>query len=366
MKRWQNIFTAVLLFGALGVCFLFCLFHESKETSLSEKRKLQQLPKLTLSTVLDGSFMTDFESYAADQFPAREGFRNIHAVARKYVFFQQDVNGYYFTKGSIGKLPKALSSSGAQKSADKVLQVYEAYLKDTDCSLYYGVVPDKNWFLRENRLYPLLDYDALYAIIDGSLSPVFKKVSIEDALSLNSYYNGDPHWRQEKLLETAQALAEQMGASLSAQEYTYNAVENYKGTYLLQSGMPMKGETLYYLTSPLLNSASVYHFETGKTTGVYDLDKLSTDPYDVYLSGADALLTVTNPEGGTGKNLIVFRDSFGSSLAPLLLSGYDTVTLVDLRYVSWRLLASFITFTDQDVLFLLSPEIWADGSIFRA
>ena len=37
-----------------------------------------------------------------------------------------------------------------------------------------------------------------------------------------------------------------------------------------------------------------------------------------------------------GKKLLLFRDSFGGSIAPLLAEYYEEVTLVDLRYVSLR------------------------------
>ena len=53
----------------------------------------------------------------------------------------------------------------------------------------------------------------------------------------------------------------------------------------------------------------------------------------------------------------MFRDSFGSSLAPLLLEGYARVTLVDIRYISPALLDRFISFADQDVLFLYSTSV---------
>ena len=53
----------------------------------------------------------------------------------------------------------------------------------------------------------------------------------------------------------------------------------------------------------------------------------------------------------------MFRDSFGSSLAPLLVDGYAKITLVDIRYISPALLDRFIAFDDQDVLFLYSVSI---------
>ena len=53
----------------------------------------------------------------------------------------------------------------------------------------------------------------------------------------------------------------------------------------------------------------------------------------------------------------MFRDSFGSSLVPLLLEDYAKVTLVDIRYVSSAKLDSFLDFHGQDVRFLYSTLV---------
>ena len=81
------------------------------------------------------------------------------------------------------------------------------------------------------------------------------------------------------------------------------------------------------------------------------------DGYDTFLSGAQALLTVENPLAGTDRRLILFRDSFGSSLAPLLVPGYAKVTLADIRYLPSSQMGKYLTFTDQDVLFLYSAPV---------
>ena len=81
------------------------------------------------------------------------------------------------------------------------------------------------------------------------------------------------------------------------------------------------------------------------------------DPYDLFLSGASPLLTLTSPQADTERDLIVFRDSFAGSLIPLLLEGYRTITLVDIRYIASDQLAEHITFRDQDILFCYSSTI---------
>ena len=120
----------------------------------------------------------------------------------------------------------------------------------------------------------------------------------------------------------------------------------------------MEPETMYLLESDLLSACRVYDYESGQYTDVYDMDKLSSrDLYDVYLSGPRSLLTIENPNAATDRELIIFRDSFGSSIAPLLLTDYAKVTLVDIRYIQIDVLDRFLEFGDQDVLMLYSVPV---------
>ena len=110
----------------------------------------------------------------------------------------------------------------------------------------------------------------------------------------------------------------------------------------------------------------VLNYETGEWGEVYDWKKLSgRDPYETFLSGSVSLLRIENPYAETDRELIVFRDSFGSALAPLLCRGYRTVTLVDLRYLSGAMLSRFLDFHGQDVLFLYSTLVLNNSSQLR-
>lgn len=75
------------------------------------------------------------------------------------------------------------------------------------------------------------------------------------------------------------------------------------------------------------------------------------------MSGAVPLISIENPNAKTEKELLIFRDSFGSSIAPLLVENYKKITLIDLRYISSELLDNYIEFNNQDVLFLYSVLI---------
>ena len=70
-----------------------------------------------------------------------------------------------------------------------------------------------------------------------------------------------------------------------------------------------------------------------------------------------ATIRLENPQAETDRELVIFRDSFGSSLAPLLVPGYAKVTLADIRYLPSSQIGKYLTFTDQDVLFLYSAPV---------
>ena len=116
---------------------------------------------------------------------------------------------------------------------------------------------------------------------------------------------------------------------------------------------------MYALTNDVIANATVFDYETGKEITVYAPEKLEgTDDYDYYLWGARALLSIKNPQCDNGKKLLVFRDSFGSSIAPLLLEGYEEIVLVDLRYVTATFIPNFIEVSEfDDVLILYSENI---------
>lgn len=361
----KEIITSVLLLGALGTGFLTSAFGADEEWSLSERRRLNQMPALSAETVMDGSFMEKFETYTQDQFPLREVFRNLKAQVQYYILQQRDNNGIYMVDGSLSKLESNLSESSVAAVAEKINALTEQYFAES--RVFYGVIPDKNYYLARAKDYPHLNYERLNTILAETVDADIEYVSLYDCLDAADYYRTDSHWRQECLEPVAQRIGETLGVSVAPfADYTTHTFENFCGVYWGQSALNLPGEDLHYLTSAVLDGCTVYHVETGKETGVYETEKLEgRDPYDVFLGGADAITVITNPAAKSGRELILFRDSFGSSLAPLLAAGYDTVTLVDLRYVSSKILDQFIDFHGQDVLFLYSPSVYNSFAMLK-
>ena len=359
--------TCVSLVAALWLALtLAAWFSPAEDMSEAERRKLQQMPQLKTETLLNGKFMSDFESYTQDQFPLRDAFRRLKAVFSYDVLQKKDNSGIYIADGYAAQMEYPLSEKSLEGALTKFDKIYNLYLKDHCGNILFTVVPDKGYYLADENGYLSMDYDRISEAM-AQLSWA-QQVDIRDLLTAEDYYRTDTHWRQEQLLPVAQRLTEALGVTQPRPEdYNVTALERpFYGVYYGQAALPMDPETIFLMESQLLSQCMVTNFETGKVGYVYDMDKLeSRDLYDVYLSGPAALLTIENPNAATDKELIVFRDSFGSSLIPLLIADYAKVTVIDTRYIVTEYLGNFVEFDGQDVLMLYSTLVLNNSDTLR-
>ena len=355
MKKHQTILI-LTLWGALA---LWAWFIPSKQISEAERRPLAQKPAFS------EKFQTEFESYSLDQFPMRDGFRTLKSLFHTGVLGQKDNNGIYLTDGTAVRQEYPLNRESVNHAIGRFQRIFDKDLAESRC--YYAIVPDKGYYLGKDSGHLPMDYDALCAQMAAGL-PWAEEIDLRPTLTRQDYYRTDTHWRQENLLPAAAALCEGLGvAPPRAEDFTATALERpFYGVYYGQAALPMEPDALCLMESDLLSQCTVYDYETGKTGSIYDMTKLdSRDLYDVYLSGAKALLTIENPNAGTDRELIVFRDSFGSSIVPLLMEDYAKVTLVDIRYIQPDLLGQFLDFHGQDVMFLYSTIVLNNSAALK-
>ncbi len=355
MKRKASIATAAVF---LAVLFGFSLLHlalPDREVSRSERRRLAQLPPLS------SGFSDKLEEYMLDQFPLREQLRTVNSLVRLYGLGQADIHGIYLQGGGAFRMDGPLQEKQVRHAAAVFSAVQETYFPSLPS--HYVIVPDKNAKAETSR--PRLDTETLRGIVREAL-PGMTEIDIWDLLSADDYYKTDPHWRQERLLPVAAAICEALGADAPG-TFTEKTLSPFYGAYYGQAALPMAPDTLTYLESADTKAAEVTGPELDGAQPVYRPELLDgTDGYDVFLSGAQAVLTVTSPNVHNGRHLVLFRDSFGSSLAPLLLGSFERITLVDLRYISAARLADYADLSDAtDVLYLCSTAVWNNGGTLR-
>ena len=357
MKKKFTILAAAaiaVLWAGLSLC---AWVLPAKESSDSERRALAQLPPISAKTVLNGGFAKNFEEYTLDQFPGREVFRSIKALFHRYVLGNRDNNGIYIVDDNAAELEEQLNKDSVDHALKQFNTVYELYLQESDCRIYNAVVPDKGYYMAQANGYPAMDYSALFAMMEEKM-PWAQQIDLTGQLSIEDYYRTDLHWRQEEILPVAEHIGAALGVSVE-EEFTPKALERpFYGVYCGQAALPMEPDTMYLMESDTIKACRVYNYTEDCYTQIYDPQKLeSKDLYDIYLSGSQSLLRIENPGAATDRELIIFRDSFASSLAPLLLQDYAAITLVDLRYIQPQLLDKYLEFEDQDVLFLHSTLV---------
>ena len=359
LKRYLNKNIIVII--VIAVCIyglsLWSIIEPDRTYSYSERRGLKAFPKLSVQTLQSGRFMEDFEKYTLDQFPMRDTMREFKAVGNYYLFGRKDNNGLYIADGYLSKLEYPLNEASLDYAALCFSEVNRKYLEGKAGAVYGVIVPDKNYFLADKNGYPSMDYDEFYRLMEDKLD-FMQFIDIRGLLSYDDYYRTDTHWRQEKIVEAAKEIADRMGITLNA-EYELKQLDTlFRGVYYGQAALPIATETLYYLENEAIKNSTVMDYETGKTGAVYDMEKAEgNDLYETFLSGSKSLLVIDNPSAATDKELIIFRDSFGSSRAPLFIEAYSKITLVDIRYISPSYLGRFIEFDGQDVLFLYSTLV---------
>ena len=355
--RLRIVLTTVLFCGFLLIFFIWGLAEPDKSVSASERRPLEQFPELSLDTVMSGSFMSDFEDYSVDQFPIRDSFRTLKAVTGYYVLNQMDNNGVYLVDGQASKLEYPINDESLDYFAKRLQYIYDTYLSGKGTSNYLCIIPDKNEFIAAENGYPVIDFDEFESkVLAGS--DYLEYIDIHDLLSADDYYGTDIHWRQENLADVAAAIAAGMGAPYNGEFETVTVDVPFYGVYYGQSALPLKADPLRYLTNASIEAATVYDYETNSEIPVHSMGNANgRDPYEMFLGGSKSLLVIENPDALSDKELVIFRDSFGSSLTPLLIESYSKITVVDIRYMMSNILGNFIEFDDQDVLFLYSMPV---------
>ncbi|MBO5412947.1 MAG: hypothetical protein J6A29_01345 [Clostridia bacterium] len=350
--KTKNIIITIGFVSLLILVFFVNILVEDKQISITERRKLAGFPEFSISKLLKGETTSKFENYAVDQFVARDTFRSIKAFYSTNIYKQKDNNNFFEKDGAIYKIDYPLNEGNIKKSASKINEVYNTYL--SNMNVYYAVIPDKNYYL-ENDDHLKCDYNLIKQIMNNELTDL-KYIDIWDSLELEDYYKTDLHWRQEQLEGVVNTIRTSMNLDNLESKYVVCDMGNFYGTYYGQLSTNVMPDKMYVLINDAISNCTTYNYETQKTGKIYD-ETPSQDKYDIYLSGATPIISIENENATIDKELLLFRDSFGSSIAPLLVENYKKITLIDLRYISSKILDSYIEFKDQDVLFLYSTVV---------
>ncbi|MEE0960728.1 MAG: hypothetical protein UH654_11985 [Lachnospiraceae bacterium] len=413
MNRRMKNMMIIGLFSIYIVVMALWLWGKSDiEYSVSERRNLAKKPKITVTSVINGSYMNNFDKYVTDQFPQRETFRKLNSWLLVNIMRKKDVNNIYVKDGYAAKIEDVIDYKSVNWGIRQMRYICDNYIysenymqdenynikhttnsdidsdgdiskasnssydisKDNNMSdderkdrVYMCIIPDKNYYLTDGVEYPYIDYDEFVQLYRTGMDDYTRYIDISNLLNIDNYYKTDIHWRQETLVDIAKQILDAMTeydndiSNDDIEDYKVNTGnEEFYGVYYGQRALSMKPDIIRYLISDIIDDYRVTYADTGEAVSmpVYDMDKASgRDPYEMYLGGSLSLVTIDNAKADTDRRLIIFRDSFGSSLAPLLAEKYKQTVLIDIRYISPTVLSSYVDFENADVLFMYSEQV---------
>ncbi len=360
MNKIKNILSVALFAGLVFSFSAVCQLKSDAKYSDAERRELAKAPELSLATLSNGEYMKGFEEYTTDQFPLRDELRSLKSGFSMFVLGRGDNNGLFLQNRHISKLDAKVNPDMQNIAAEKFKYIYDSFISGKNTKTYFSIVPDKNFLLAEPNGYPSIDYDKFIADMRAK-TDYMQYIDIKPLLELDDYYRTDTHWRQERIVDIAKKLGAEMGTDMTA-EYKLKMLDiPFNGVYYGQLGLPIKPDNIGYLTNENLENAKVMYLNQKgmlKEGDIYNMEKAAgKDPYEMFLGGVTPLVTIENPNANTEKELVILRDSYGSSLAPLMSAGYKKVTVVDTRYLQSQFLGSFVNFDNSDVLFIYSTTL---------
>ena len=339
-EKRNAILTVAIICAMLLVFTAADLFNGDRIYSETENRVLASRPELSQESVKSGEFGAAYEEYITDQFVGRDKWIGIK-TASDILMQKKDINGVYL--GQDGYLiEQHLPSAYESVQVTKRTALLEKLVHDWNAKVMLvptadNVLTDK---LPANAAY--YDQEALLAYVEEQIGEshyidvfsVLKEHSQEEI-----YYRTDHHWTSLGAYYGYSAWAQALGV----RPYDYSvsrmrtASEDFLGTLHSRLNLPMKGDEITYFPETIKRPVTVtYDFEETMDTYYQESYLETKNKYGFFLDDNHAF-TEIHTSYRNGKTLFVIKDSYANSLIPLLTPHYQTIYVVDLRYLNGSL-----------------------------
>ena len=308
---------------------MFCVMPD-KEISQKENRALSQIPSFDVSRFFGGEYTTELATYISDQFPLRDGFIAVKAYS-ELLLGKKENNGVIYAKNNILVSRDKIQDVRLQEN----LQDIKEFENMSGAQVCVAIVPRSVDVFKEYlpTTYPSETDEKLWQnyYAQAKLLNITAPNLYDELCEANNYYHTDHHYNVYGAYQVYSLLGDVLSYAPKALEFftPQKVSDDFCGTSMRASG--------FYLTPKDEISLLRYVGDDdytiiadGKKIQMYDMSRLSTtDQYAVFLGGNHARVDISR--GQDREKLLIIRDSFADSIAPLLAMHYDLV-MIDLRY----------------------------------
>lgn len=352
--------------------FVVNLIVPSKDYSETENRGLAKRPGIMAGGLADGTYFEDFDTYYSDQFVLRDQFVKLKFIGNMLFHIRESSGVYIGKKGFQFEIPEAANQKVTRNTIKKINEFYEL---NQGIKTHMMIVPASAVILKD-RLpanAAVTDqaaqieayYDKIHADIDTiDVTEILRKANRDDL-----YYKTDHHWTSPGAYTVFKKTANDLGIDAPVGYDRYLVSTSFKGTLSSKSGdfigkdkveiyLPKNKEINYYVSYPDAKE---------KRATIFKPEMLKEkDHYTVFFGGNHPLVEI-NTTAGTGRNLLVIKDSFANAFMQFLTPYYDKIIMVDPRYYYDNLRMVLSNYDINEILYLYSADtIFTDTSLADA
>lgn len=326
-------------------CFALSCISPQKEYSQAENRALETKPEISLSDIRSGDYQSHYEKYLNDQIFLRDAWVKL-AVTMERLIGKQDINNVYIGKDGC-LIEKYKESDFNQAQIEENIGILSGFLNDA--VRRYGknnvscmMLPSKADALPDKLPAYAGTYDKADTVLalEGRLDEPGILLSVDKVLRQHQdeyiFYRTDHHWTTLGAYYAYCAWADLTGHSAKPiGAYRRETVfKDFYGTTYQKAPMDVP-----------MDSVELFHGkgETGirvieddgdiVSDSFYFMEEASRgfNRYNVFFSKNTAKIQV-HTKAGTGRRLLLVKDSFANCFVPFLAEDYDEILMVDCRY----------------------------------
>lgn len=348
------------------------LIVPTKEKSEEENRMLEKKPKATVSSIISGDYMEQWEKYASDQFFGRNFWRKIKVNADKIAGAKEE-NGVFI--GKNGQLLEDIAvpdDEQLEANTNAVTNFAQTY---SNIPTTVMLVPDAACILssRLPAFATVEDQRQMFGMVERNLGDAVNWVDTVSIMNKHKteklYYKTDHHWTTQGAFFVFKEAAPLFGieGDVSDDYVSYTVTDSFNGVLASKSGVGLDEKEKIDIYAPTDGDDDVivnYVNETKKTTSLYDSSKLETrDKYGVFLGGNTSVIDIKTVSTSK-KRLLVVKDSFADCFIPFLTPHYREIVVVDPRYYTGTMKEIMDTYRITDALILYSGNtFFTDNNI---
>ncbi len=371
MTRRQSINTIILFCILIFGFTVATLIKPETKHSESENRDLATMPKFSADTLLSGKFEADYETYLTDQFILRDGWIGLKTAVERLLQKRESKDIYFADDDYLIEKHSGTFTSDTAALNIRVLQQFaQEYVGQFGQGrVTFMVVPNAVDILRDK----LPPYAAPYDeedYLDQIAAELPEGIWFDAGAILREhadeelYYRTDHHWKTLAAFYVYQAWAKRQGYAVpSEDDFQIDTVtEEFEGTVQSKLGIKARADSIELYLPKDDPFYTVEKDGSELSYRVYDYTALDTkSKYNVFFGGNYALAKIRT-RAGTGRRILVVKDSYAHCFVPFLIPEFDEIDMLDIRYYNQKLSDLIAEGGYTDLLFLYNAAGFAEDT----